>query len=72
MAIGNPKDLAKARNIGITWMIFTVGGALLVGLVGIAYMMKFDQTTMNIFDNSKTESETIFIYFSRVLFHPLI
>ena len=72
MAIGNPKDLAKARNIGITWMIFTVGGALLVGLVGIAYLMKFDQTTMLKFDGSKTEAETIFIYFSRVLFHPLV
>ncbi|WP_312150854.1 sodium:solute symporter family transporter, partial [Empedobacter sp.] len=72
MAIGNPKDLAKARNIGIIWMIFTVGGALLVGLVGIAYMMKFDQTTMLKFDGSKTEAETIFIYFSRVLFHPLV
>ena len=72
MAIDKPSDLAKARNIGITWMIFTVGGALLVGLIGIAYLLKFDQTTMNIFDGSKTESETIFIYFSRVLFHPLI
>ncbi len=72
MAIGNPKDLAKARNIGITWMIFTVGGALLVGLVGIAYLIKYDQTTMLTFDNSKTEAETIFIYFSRVLFHPLV
>lgn len=72
MAIGKASDLKKARNIGITWMIFTVGGALLVGLVGIAYMMKFDHTTMAIFDGSKTESETIFIYFSRILFHPLI
>ena len=72
MAIDKPSDLAKARNIGIIWMIFTVGGALLVGLIGIAYLLKFDQTTMNIFDGSKTESETIFIYFSRVLFHPLI
>ena len=72
MAIDKVSDLPKARRIGITWMIFTVGGALLVGLVGIAYLLKFDHTTMAIFDASKTESETIFIYFSRVLFHPLI
>lgn len=72
MAIGDAKDLKKARTIGMTWMIFTVAGALLVGLVGIAYMMKFDPTTMAKFDGSKTEAETIFIYFSRVLFHPLI
>ncbi len=72
MAIDQPSDLAKARKIGITWMIFTVGGALLVGLVGIAYMLKFDQATMMIYDYSQEKSETIFIYFSRILFHPLI
>lgn len=72
MAIDKVGDLTKARRIGITWMIFTVGGALLVGLVGIAYLLQFDAMTMLKFDASKTESETIFIYFSRVLFHPLI
>ncbi|UYW02312.1 sodium/proline symporter PutP [Flavobacterium agricola] len=72
MAIGKVSDIPKARRIGITWMIFTVGGALLVGLIGIAYLQKFDQETMVIFDNSKEQAETIFIYFSRVLFHPLI
>lgn len=72
MAIEDVRELKKARKIGITWMIFTVCGALLIGLVGIAYLMKYDSLTMTIFDGSKTESETIFIYFSRVLFHPLI
>lgn len=72
MAIDDVKDLKKARQIGITWMIFTVGGALLVGLIGIAYLMKYDQATMQVFDNSRVDAETIFIYFSRVLFHPLI
>lgn len=72
MAIEDPKDIGKARNVGITWMIFTVIGALLVGLVGIAYLMKFDTATMQVFDGSNREAETIFIYFSRILFHPLI
>ncbi|MGH2624921.1 MAG: sodium:solute symporter family transporter, partial [Sphingobacterium sp.] len=34
MAIDNVKEISKARNIGISWMIFTVGGAMLVGLFG--------------------------------------
>ncbi|QBA23430.1 sodium:proline symporter [Chryseobacterium indologenes] len=72
MAIDKPKDLIKARRIGITWMIFTVAGALAIGLVGIAYLQKFDMNTMMKFDGSKTEAETIFIYFSRILFHPFI
>lgn len=72
MAIEKARDLIKAKQIGISWMVFTVGGALLVGLVGIAYLQKFDTETMLLFDNSNREAETIFIYFARVLFHPFI
>lgn len=64
MAITRVKQLIKARRIGISWMIFTVGGAMLVGLVGIAYT---HQMNVDIGD-----PETIFIYFARVLFHPFI
>lgn len=64
MAITKVKQLVKARRIGISWMIFTVGGAMLVGLVGIAYTNK-----MNV---DIGDPETIFIYFARVLFHPFI
>lgn len=72
MAIEKPHELVKAKKIGISWMILTLCGALFVGLMGIAYLMKFDPETMAVFDGSKIEAETIFIYFSRVLFHPLI
>ncbi|MFD2556010.1 sodium/proline symporter PutP [Sphingobacterium tabacisoli] len=72
MAIDNIKDLTKARRIGISWMIFTVGGAMLVGLFGIAYLYQFDQNRMLVFDGSKEMAETIFIHLSRTLFHPLI
>jgi len=72
MAIDNPKDLIKAKNIGISWMVLTVLGALSIGLVGIAYLIKFDNSTMQIFDASNREAETIFIYFARGLFHPFV
>lgn len=45
---------------------------MLVGLFGIAYLAKFDTEAMVKFDGSKEVAETIFIYVSRVLFHPLI
>ncbi len=64
MAIGKVQQLHAARRIGITWMIFTMSGAMLVGLFGIAYMAKFNQTI--------DDPETIFIYFSQLLFHPFI
>lgn len=72
MAIDKISDLTKARRIGITWMIFTVGGAMLVGLIGIAYLYQFDTARMLQFDGSKEHAETIFIHLSRILFHPLI
>lgn len=72
MAIENPKDLKKARRIGIGWMILTVGGALLVGLFGIAFMKELYPDKMATFDSSKEQAETIFIFVSRILFHPLI
>src|SRR5699024_6297080 len=72
MAIDKIKDLTKARNIGISWMVLTVLGAMSIGLVGIAYLHKFDTETMALFDVNQRDAETIFIYFSKVLFHPLI
>lgn len=64
MAIDKVRQLNSARRIGISWMIFTVAGAMLVGLVGISYAGKSGIVI--------DDPETIFIYFSRVLFHPFI
>lgn len=64
MAIDTVRQLRSAKKIGITWMVFTVCGAMLVGLVGIAYMTSRNLTI--------ADPETIFIYFARTLFHPLI
>ncbi len=64
MAIEKVKQLKSARHIGISWMVFTMCGAMLVGLFGIAYMVDRGQ--------SISDPETIFIFFSQTLFHPLI
>ncbi len=72
MAIDHVKDIKKARRVGMTWMIFTVIGALLVGFFGIAYLQKFDLSAMARFDASQEVAETILIFLSRTLFHPLI
>ncbi|AST89806.1 MULTISPECIES: sodium/proline symporter PutP [Sutcliffiella] len=64
MAIKSVSDLKAARRIGMGWMIVAIIGALVTGLVGIAY------TSQN---NIQIEnSETIFIVLSQVLFHPII
>lgn len=64
MAISSVKELKPARRIGMGWMIISVIGALLTGLIGVAYV---HQTGISLKD-----PETIFIVFSKVLFHPLI
>ncbi|WP_417900962.1 sodium/proline symporter PutP [Bacillus sp. CSS-39] len=64
MAIKSIRDFKAARRIGMSWMIVSIIGAMATGLVGIAYV---NRTGMEL-DNS----ETIFIAFAQVLFHPLI
>src|SRR5690606_14567416 len=64
MAIDSVKDIKKARRVGMTWMIGTVLGSLLLGFFGIAYLQRFDTDTMLKFDASQELSETIFIYLS--------
>ncbi|PRD46401.1 sodium/proline symporter PutP [Sphingobacterium haloxyli] len=72
MAIDSVRDIKKARRVGMTWMAGTVFGSLLLGFFGIAYLQQFDAETMLRFDASQEVSETIFIYLSKALFHPLI
>lgn len=64
MAIRSVADFKSARRIGMSWMIFSIVGAMAIGFVGIAYIQ---QTQMPLKD-----PETIFILLSQVLFHPFV
>lgn len=64
MAIRSVKDVPVACGIGMSWMILSLLGALMVGLSGIAYIQKHNLTL--------DDPETIFLVFSHLLFHPLI
>ena len=64
MAIRSVDEMATARRIGMTWMIVTLIGACSVGLIGAAYLSKVSL--------SLDDPETIFIFLSTTLFHPLI
>ncbi len=63
MAIRSVRDIKTARNIGMTWMIVSIIGALMTGLFGLAYVTG---------NNNTIDPETVFIYLSQILFHPLI
>ena len=64
MAIRSVSEIKVARRIGMSWMIVALAGALMTGLVGLAYVSKTG-VPLN-------DPETIFILLSEVLFHPFI
>ena len=64
MAIRSVKDVPAARNIGMSWMLLCLVGALGTGLAGLAYATR---TGLPVSD-----PETIFIILSDVLFNPLV
>lgn len=64
MAIRSVNDLGTARRIGMGWMIVALIGAVLVGIAGKAYVSANGLTL--------SDPETIFIFLSTTLFHPLI
>lgn len=64
MSIKSVKHLPSARRIGMSWMFISICGAIGVGLSGLTYL--------NANHQSLTDPETIFIYLSQILFHPLV
>lgn len=64
MAIRSVKDMPTARNICMSWMTITLGGALATGLVGRAWA-----ETNNI---TVADPETIFVLMAEALFSPLL
>lgn len=76
MAIRSLKDVAVARHIGMTWMIITVIGAVVVGLSGSAFAIANRAEVAEYLAGKggldAFDPETIFIVLSQVLFHPYL
>lgn len=65
MAASTVRGMGGARRISISWMIFCLLGAVLVGYYGVAFIEKHPEIT---FDNP----EKIFIVATQVLFTPWV
>ncbi len=61
MGIKSPREISKARSIGITWQIFTLGASLAIGIIAIAY-----------FAQPLADPELVFVTMVRSLFSPFI
>lgn len=64
MAIRSVKDIKTARRIGMSWMTVSLIGTVGTGLLGLVYVTQTQ--------GQLSDSETIFIFLSQTLFHPLI
>ncbi|PZR55423.1 sodium/proline symporter PutP [Xylanimonas oleitrophica] len=64
MALRSPQDATSGRRIGMGWMVLTALGAVLTGLLGVAWSVQEGQPLDN--------PETVFLFLSQVLFHPLV
>lgn len=64
MSIKSTKDIPSATFVGISWMVISLVGACLIGILGIAYVSKFEL--------SLHDPEKIFIVMSQLLFNPWI
>ncbi len=64
MALRSPADAKNARRIGMSWMVLSLVGAVISGLIGIAFFHQRGETLAN--------PETVVLLMSRIIFHPFI
>lgn len=64
MAIRSIREVPRARNIGMSWMVISLLGSLSLGIFGRAYAVRNGLVI--------TDPETIFIVLADLLFHPLV
>ena len=64
MSIRSTKDIPTATFIGIAWMAICLIAACFIGMLGVAYVNKFNLTLQ--------DPERIFIVMSQLLFNPWI
>ncbi|UJP09327.1 sodium/proline symporter PutP [Microbacterium sp. KUDC0406] len=64
MALRSPQEAKSARRIGISWMVVSMVGAVISGIVGVAYMASRGITL--------DDPETVVLVMSRTLLHPFV
>ncbi|ANV97518.1 sodium:proline symporter [Helicobacter enhydrae] len=64
MSISSVRVIPTATTVGISWMVISLVASCLIGILGIAYINKFDL--------SLQDPEKIFIVMSQILFNPWV
>lgn len=61
MGIKSPSEMMKAKYLGMSWQILSLGSAAAIGLIGLAY-----------FPNGMADPELLFVEIVKQLFSPLL
>jgi len=69
MAIDKVENMGTARRISMSWMIISLVGSILTGLVGIAYFQVHPELGVT---ELQSNSEAVFILMTQVLFNPWV
>lgn len=64
MALRSPQEAKSARRIGMSWMVISLCGAVISGLVGIAYFYSRNEVLPN--------PETVVLRMAQLLLHPFV
>ena len=64
MALKSPAEAKPARRISLTWQFISLLGAVIAGLIGVAYFAKNG--------GAPDDPETVVLLLSQVLLHPLV
>lgn len=64
MALQSPQSATAARRIGMSWMILSLAGAVLCGIVGVAWFRGQGEPL--------ADPETVMLLMSQALLHPLV
>lgn len=64
MSIRSTRDIPKATVVGMSWMVVSLIGACFVGMLGLAYVTKYNV--------GFSDPEKIFIIMSQTLFNPWV
>ncbi|WP_374013286.1 sodium/proline symporter PutP [Pseudoxanthomonas koreensis] len=68
MAAESLATIPRARRIGMAWMVLCLGGAVAVGLFGVAYFARFPEQAGAVQQNP----ERVFVVLAGTLFNPWV
>lgn len=64
MALRSAQDAKVGRRVGIGWMVLIASGAVLSGIIGVAFFWRDGEILAN--------PETVFLDMAAIVFHPLV